>query len=102
MHYTSTLLLLYNEDSKGSIENIDSNISNKTGRDNILLKQQKLSDLQSNRTVLSSHSRLSLYPQLLSGYTKDNKSESSSMNSDLTSTARTTYKVYESAPITEP
>ena len=39
LHYTSLLLLLYNEDSKGSIENINSNSSDKIGRDDILLKR---------------------------------------------------------------
>ena len=57
LHYTSLLLLSYNEDSKESIENIDSNSSDKIGRDDILLKRQKISDSQSSRTALSSHSR---------------------------------------------
>ena len=102
LHHTSTLLLPHNEDGKGSIENIDGNVSDETGGDDISPKRQKLSDSQSGGTVLSSHSRPSLYPQLLSGYAKDDESESSSTNGDLTSAARTTHEACESAPVTEP
>ena len=72
------------------------------GGDDISLKRQKLSDSQSSRTALSSHSRPSPYPQLISGDAKDDESESHSTNGSLTSAARTIREACESAPVTEP
>jgi len=103
LRHTSPLSLPQNKDKIGSIEHIDGSIFEDSKDNDISSKQQKFSDPLNNRTDLGNHNRLSQHSySSISEDAKDDDSESTTVNCNLTSTARTSPDAFESASLTEP
>jgi hypothetical protein len=102
LHYTSTLLLLYNKDIRGNKKHSDSSDSDESGDDNILSKWQKLVSSLGSKTALSSHNRQLLYSPLLISDIKDDGSESATDDSNPTRTTPDVSDTFVSVSQIEP
>jgi hypothetical protein len=103
LRHTSRLSLPQNEYEEGSIEHTDSSIFEDSKDNDISSKRQKFSDPLNNGTDLGSHNGPSQHSySSISEEAKDDDSESTTVDSGLASTARTSPDAFESASRTEP